>query len=283
MRSRMYQRKEKNKEKTPHSLNRIDSGMLQRCPETMQLKTLSQQPDLKTSFNRAERYGHHLSRKEPKTLQENIGIGQEPIQRTKIDPAKEDWRKTKDQLFYGVGELKRQEKSMPELIQRVTKMTIGIEGTKLVQYRDIQKICNESIELYKELSDEEKIKNSSRQKGTEAYLRAKLDGLASRDKPKEQKSKEQIEWEDFEQRVHSGWEAFEASNWNPSKRGVNNGREYKRPKSVVERMRNTGGTLVIRGGTYKISDSHTTNVSLHRAMPSSAPKDKGFESYVFHL
>jgi hypothetical protein len=60
MRSRMYQREEKKKQKTPHSLNSLDSGMLQRCPFTMQLKTLSQQPDLKTSFSQTERYGHHL-------------------------------------------------------------------------------------------------------------------------------------------------------------------------------------------------------------------------------
>jgi|GEM_PF-4576644 hypothetical protein len=60
MHSQIYQCKERNKKKTPHSLISIDSGMLQQRPFTMQLKTRSQQPDLKTSFLRTERYGHHL-------------------------------------------------------------------------------------------------------------------------------------------------------------------------------------------------------------------------------
>ncbi|WP_334761745.1 hypothetical protein [Nostoc sp.] len=36
--------------------------MLQGRPFIMQLKTLSQQPDLKTSLSQAERYGHHLDK-----------------------------------------------------------------------------------------------------------------------------------------------------------------------------------------------------------------------------
>ncbi len=58
MYSQVYQRREKNN-KTPPQTD-LNSGMLQGRPLLMQLKTLSQQPDLKTSFSRAERYGHHL-------------------------------------------------------------------------------------------------------------------------------------------------------------------------------------------------------------------------------
>jgi hypothetical protein len=56
----VYQRKERNKKKTLHSLTNLNSGMLQGRPFIMQLKTTSQQPDLKTSLSQAERYGHHL-------------------------------------------------------------------------------------------------------------------------------------------------------------------------------------------------------------------------------
>ena len=62
MYSRVYQRQERNKTKTPHSLTNLNSGMLQGHPLPVQLKTLSQQPDLKTSLSRAERYGHHLDK-----------------------------------------------------------------------------------------------------------------------------------------------------------------------------------------------------------------------------
>ncbi len=62
MGSRLYQRQEEKKKKTPHSLSNIDSGMLQGRPFIMQLKTRSQEPDLKKSLSQAERYGHHLDK-----------------------------------------------------------------------------------------------------------------------------------------------------------------------------------------------------------------------------
>lgn len=62
MYSRVYQRKEKNKKKTPYSLTNLNSGILEGRSFIMQLKTRSQQPDLKTSLSQAERYGHHLDK-----------------------------------------------------------------------------------------------------------------------------------------------------------------------------------------------------------------------------
>ncbi len=59
MYSRLYQNEKRNKKKTS-PLTSPDEGALQRCHFTMQLKTLSQRPDLKTSLSQAERYGHHL-------------------------------------------------------------------------------------------------------------------------------------------------------------------------------------------------------------------------------
>lgn len=57
----MHSRLDK-KKKTPRILNNIDSGMLTGRLFPVQLKTLSQQPDLKTSLSQAERYGHHLDK-----------------------------------------------------------------------------------------------------------------------------------------------------------------------------------------------------------------------------
>lgn len=53
----LYQNERKQKKTSSYT---PEEGALQQRPFTMQLKTLSQQPDLKTSFSRAERYGHHL-------------------------------------------------------------------------------------------------------------------------------------------------------------------------------------------------------------------------------
>ena len=60
MHSRAYQQEKINKTKTAHSPTTLDLGIFQPRPFTTQLKTRSQQPDLKTFLSQAERYGHHL-------------------------------------------------------------------------------------------------------------------------------------------------------------------------------------------------------------------------------
>lgn len=56
MYNHFYQNEQKRKKASPFT----PEGAFKQRPFTMQLKTLLQQPDLKTSFSRAERYGHHL-------------------------------------------------------------------------------------------------------------------------------------------------------------------------------------------------------------------------------
>jgi hypothetical protein len=85
MKSRIRTQKKSTKEQTPDFSTAPAQPMFQSRPFVVQSKTAerSQQPDLKTSLMRAQRYGHHLSRMQPtgfsapKAVQPKLGNRQQ--------------------------------------------------------------------------------------------------------------------------------------------------------------------------------------------------------------
>ncbi|MGH7999022.1 MAG: hypothetical protein ACREPR_06245 [Brasilonema sp.] len=87
MSSRLHTYKKNTKKQTPHSLTAKQEGMFQPRLFVVQSQAAekSQQPDLKTSLSRAERYGHHFDKMQPVGLSATTAIQMLPADEEEDD------------------------------------------------------------------------------------------------------------------------------------------------------------------------------------------------------
>ncbi|WP_334972529.1 hypothetical protein [Nostoc sp.] len=206
--------------------------MLQGRPFIMQLKTLSQQPDLKKSLSQAERYGHHLDKIQ-------CALSTTPIQMLSTD--EEEKKKLTSGMDLETNKLTNNKKVLEKVLS-------GASGLKtLNNQKDIniepQKHFAEKTESATETS---KSKDKDKKQNSDEHLRSLAANKISENKATE----ESLPHHDPE--VTRLLNKPIQSNLAGSGGGVqqNNQQKFMSPPSTYNEHKNTGSTKVGSRGQY---------------------------------